>query len=63
VPDYDHLDVFNAVACLCDCGVEIHACVVVDAGEDVLDWGADEGGIVVAAAGLVEDQAFGWVSD
>lgn len=63
VADDDHLDVGDGVACEGDLLVEVHAGVVVDAGEDVLDGGADDFGVVISCAGFVEDEAFGWMLD
>lgn len=60
--DY-HFHVANRVARECDLGVEIHRGVIVDAGEEVVDLGADDFRVVGSCTGFKEDEAVGGVGD
>ena len=61
--DYDLLDVFDFVAGCGDGGAQLVFGFVLDATEDVGDDGAPDLGIVFAAAGFPEDEAFVRVVD
>lgn len=60
---YNHFYVVYIVAGQGNLRIQVLGWVVVYAGEDILDWWTDIFGIVFPRAGLVEDEAFGWVLD
>jgi hypothetical protein len=57
----DGFHIFDVMAGLLDLRLELVVFGVIDAGEDVVQWGAPDFRVIFSSAGLEEDQAFGRV--
>ena len=63
MPHYNHLDIFDVVACGSDLSVELLLRVVIDLSKYVVEGSTPDFRVVFAGARFEQDQTFLWMLD